>query len=142
MKCARQSSVSLDSSRENTRCDFHWCGLHKSQICGCFDGKFVFADPYAPERKITGETAKNIWSIWYVNILHEERFSTLISPYYRFRYAAKNGKEDRIRVLLKRDKSDVNKKDEVIIFLFLLQNLFLLLLLLLLPKVVPSVQNI
>ena len=34
-----------------------------------FDGKFVFADPYAPERKITGETAKNIWSIWYVKIL-------------------------------------------------------------------------
>ena len=34
-----------------------------------FDGKFIFADPYAPERKITGDTAKNIWSIWYVNIL-------------------------------------------------------------------------
>ena len=74
-------------------------------------------------------------------ILHayKEMFSTLISPYYRFRYAAKNGKEDRIRVLLKRDKSDVNKKDEVIIFLFVVAKFSFILLSL---KVVPSVQNI
>ena len=26
----------------------------------------TFADPYAPERKTTGDTAKNIWSIWSV----------------------------------------------------------------------------